>query len=245
VLGSSGLTRTRVWSHHEVAQQMRERCARCVERLAARLGSAASDLGQRPVRLADHEFTGSSGRLGPWRWWRLDRSTPTSGEHTTPQVVTVWWLERARLWASPGLIWTDGAPDLRDSSIADLRSATTRLQALQDEIAATTAGQGALRWLPEQGPPAPPDIVARHLHYWDALESAADAAWQSGASETSASPALDGDDPAWLASPRHALNWQRAWREAEARALAAPAAPTPALSTPDRPTPAQPASAAH
>jgi hypothetical protein len=229
VLGSSGMARVQVWSHREVTQQMRERCTRCVERLAARLGGAASDLGTHPVRLADHEFFGGSGRLGPWRWWRLDRSTAASGDHTTPQVVTLWWLARAGLWFAPGLIWTDGAPDLRDSSVPDLIAATQRLQALQEEVAAATQGRTHMskppgtRWLPEQGAPAPTNIVARHLHYWTALQAAADQAWQDGASETDAAPPLAGVDPDWLLSPRHALNWQRAWREAEARALAAPA----------------------
>jgi hypothetical protein len=74
--------------------------------------------------------------------------------------------------------------------------------------------------------------VARHLHYWLALREAADRAWERGDSETAAAPALAGVDPAWLGSPRHALNWQRAWREAEARALdRLPAAASPA-STP-------------
>lgn len=233
VLGSSGMAKVRVWSHQVVTQQMRERCTRCVERLATRLGGAASDLGTQPVRLADHEFKGASGQLGPWRWWQLDRSTAGSGEHTTPQAVTLWWLARAGLWSAPGLIWTDGAPDLRDSSVTDLIAATTRLQALQQELAATTRPRSGrlkpptARWLPEQGAPAPADIVARHLHYWHALQAAAEQAWQDGASETDAAPPLAGVDPDWLASPRHALNWQRAWREAEARALTAPApAPT-------------------
>jgi hypothetical protein len=223
VLGSAGMATVRVWSHHEVRQQMRERCTRCVERLAARLGRAASDLGTHAVRLADHEFTGTSGQLGPWRWWRLDRSTAASSDHTTPQVVTLWWLARAGLWSAPGLIWTDGAPDLRDSSVTDLIAATQRLQALQDEVAATLARPKAIRWLPEQGQPAAPDIVARHLHYWRALQAVAEQAWQRGASETDVSPPLAGVDPTWLASPRHALNWQRAWREAEVRGLTAPA----------------------
>lgn len=260
VLGSSGLPQVRVWSHQEVRQQMHERCTRCVERLAARLGNSSRDLGPHPVRLADHQIAGSSGRLGPWQWWRLDRSTSTSGEHTTPQVVTVWWLASARLWAAPGLIWTDGAPDLRDSSVADLIKATTSLQALQDEVTTTMSHASnssnpaaasspwatrtpttlhppdtqATRWLPEQGPLAPPDVVARHLHYWTSLQAAAAQAWQVGASENDAIPSLAGVDPAWLASPRHALNWQRAWREAEASALAAPA-PHPIARPPSAP----------
>jgi hypothetical protein len=135
----------------------------------------------------------------------------------------VWHLERANLWAAPGLLWNDGAPDLRDSRLVDLLGATQALHALANHRPArrtpASAGPDVL-WLGEQGPPAGPVLIERHLAYWRALGAAARAAWERGDSETLPAPALDGVEAAWLTSPRHALNWQRAWRDAEAQALA-------------------------
>jgi hypothetical protein len=222
VLGAAGLPKARWWAHADVAAAMRERCPTCIERLARRLGPAAADLGTAGAPLPDHLLHGASGRLGPWRWWRLQRSTAEPESHRVAQPVTVWQLERATLWSAPGLLWDDGAPDLRDSGLADLLSATRTLQSL----AAQTGHRPATLWLPEQGAPAGPDLIERHLRYWLALGEAARAAWDRGEPETAAAPTeLAGVDAAWLTSPRHALNWQRAWREAEAQALAEPAAP--------------------
>jgi hypothetical protein len=231
VLGAAGLRSARRWAHAEVAAGMRERCPGCIERLARRLGDAAGDLGTDGAPLPDHLLTGPSGRLGPWHWWRLQRSTGSSHnsgadepQHRVAQTVTLWHLDRAGLWLAPGLLWNDGAPDLRDSTLTDLLAATATLRALADSQAQGTAAQAGRNaiWLGEQGPPASVELIDRHLDYWRKLEAAARLAWDQGVSETSPAPPLDGVAAAWLASPRHALNWQRAWREVEARALAEP-----------------------
>ncbi|MFM2067250.1 MAG: hypothetical protein RLZZ584_2159 [Pseudomonadota bacterium] len=229
VLGAAGMPRVRLWAHADVAAAMAARCPGCIDRLAQRLGPAAADLGTRQAPVPRQLVHGEQGRLGPWHWWRVTRSRPDPGTVPGPaQQVTVWHLANTGLWAAPGLLWADGAPDLRDSRVADMAVAVERLQALASTTPGSGPGQDAApRWLPEQGPPAGPHLLLQHAVYWAALSAAAAAAWGRGDAETAPAPALPDVPQAWLASPRHALNWQRAWREAEARAfdVAPPQAP--------------------
>ncbi|MFM2120159.1 MAG: hypothetical protein RL722_1627 [Pseudomonadota bacterium] len=237
VLGSAGMggagvrdAHLRRWAHRAVDAAMRERCPHCIDRLAARLGLAAIDLEPRSAlpALANHLLDGQSGRLGPWRWWLLWR-TRTPG---ALQPVTVWHLPADGLWAAPGLLWTDGPPDLRDSRLADQLQALDALARIRAEVADAArsthpARAGAEAWWPEQGEPGDASLIATHRHYWQALADAVRATWEGGGNETDAPPALPGVATNWLAHERHALNWQRAWREVEADDAAAPA-PSPA-----------------
>lgn len=213
VLGQAGLGAVRRWAHADVAGTMKERCPRCVERLRARLGAAASDLGAQPIVLPDRLLHGTHGTLGPWHWWRLERTPGTP--------VTVWRLSGRPLWSAPGLLWADDAPDLRDASLPALQAATERLQAL-------AAPDGTLaRWLPEQGPLQDAGAPTRHLRYWAALQQAVQTAYERGDTGSEPAAALPGANPAEPAVPlglRHQLNWQHVWRSTEDAELAPSAA---------------------
>lgn len=196
VLGHAGLGGARLWAHERVAQDMQRQCPRCVPRLRQRLGAAQGDLGRAPVRLPRHLVRGTQGRLGPWDWQLLERA---------PQrAVTVWRLRGQPLAAAWGLLWADGPPDGRDAALATLHAGTAALPA-----------EPALRWLPEQGPWLDGGAPAAHRAYWQQLRNTARAAVQRGEPMPGTPPAWPGLPPAWAAHPRHALNWQHAWREAE------------------------------
>lgn len=227
VLGVAGLQAVarspiRHWAHAEVAQAMAAQCPHCVERLAQRLGTAAGDLGADPIRLPDRRLTGDQGRLGPFDWWTLPRSAG--------RVVTVWRLARPgrpALWLAPGLLQGDGPPDGRDADLALLAPSARRLADL-----AAADGPAAL-FFGEQGPPLSADAPRQHARYWTDLLAQARAAVERGDDETAAAPGWPGLPAGWATAPWHALNWQRAWRQAEAAMLAEPApAPSPAPSKP-------------
>jgi hypothetical protein len=208
VLGQAGMPSAHSWAHADVAAAMAQRCSHCVERLRARLGRQAGDLDGHTIRLPDRLLQGDHGRLGPFMWWRLARGGDTP--------VTVWWHPASGIFTAHGLLWTDGAPDLRDTDIAAMQAATQQLQTLQSELGPN------LRWLPEQGPIASAWAAAEHLRYWAALAAAVTQAQAEGRSETDAAAELPGIDRSLNASARHALNWQRAWRQAEASGFGAP-----------------------
>lgn len=211
VLGARAFGRARHWAHAEVAQAMRSQCADCVARLRQRLGVAAADLGARPARLPDHLLHGASGRLGPFDWWRVQRAPGIT--------VTFWHVRGAALMTAQGLLWAGGLPDLRGSDLAHLLAATRQLRAI------VAAAAPALRLLGEQGALTGLAQVDAHLHYWDALAAAIDAAQASGGDGTQTSQALPGVDAVQLSSLAHELNWQLAWRQAEDAAFAPQGAP--------------------
>lgn len=199
VLGQAGWVGARRWAHADVAQAMAERCPRCIERLRQRLGPASGgDLGTRPIALPDRLLHGDHGVLGPLRWWRLQRSADTA--------VTVWSLPRARLLTAHGLLWADGAPDLRDAESEHLQQSWARMQAL------ATEGD---RWVPEQGPLLDHAAPLQHRAYLQALHTAVVQAQERGELESKPAPVLDGVAAAFHRGGRHALNWQHVWREAE------------------------------
>lgn len=215
VLGQTGLHAPRHWAHADVIAAMRTRCAHCIERLRLRLGNAAADLAGVQAAIPTRALQGASGRLGPWRWWRLARSPDTA--------VTVWALPRAGLIAAHGLLWSDGVPDLRDATLAEFSAALQGLVELEARLKPAGSAASALRWLPEQGPWLSPGAAARERDYVEALRDAARAAVEGAALETDPPPPLpvhwpevDSDLGRDL---RHGLNWQRAWREAEAGAF--------------------------
>lgn len=206
VLGVAGLgERVDHVAHADVARQMAQRCAACVERLRARLGTAAADLGTGdPVRPPTGLLHGAQGGLGPWRWWRLQRADDVT--------VTVWQHVASGVVAAPGLLGDGGAPDGRDADIRALAAAT--------EALATLPGMGpAPGWIGDQGglqgAAAPRAAVA----YWRALQEAVAAVLERGDDGQVVPTTLPGIAPQVTASPRHALNWQRAWRQAEDRWL--------------------------
>jgi hypothetical protein len=195
VLGVAGLGTVVHAGHAEVAQQMSERCAGCIERLKLRLGAAAVDLGSaNPVRLPTVRLRGESGRLGPFDWWRLARDARTT--------TTVWAHRASAVVFSPGLLWGAGAPDGRDAEIGELAAATARLADLPGR-------PHPARWLGEQGPLQDDDAAAANTaHYWRALLAAADEGLDRGDSGEQAPTALPGVGSAMLRDPHHALNWQ-------------------------------------
>lgn len=202
VLGASGLAPARHWAHAEVAEAMRQRCPGCVQRLRVQLGAPAGELDETAVQLPTHLLQGDAGRLGPWQWWRLSRGSGFP--------VTVWQFRDVPLRIAPGLLWAPGAPDGRDADLRSLARSTALLEALPG--APSTQPGTPLRWLGEQGPPST-DLPARHRRYWDGLQQAVQSAQAAGALESAPAPPV-ADVPA--DDPRHALNWQRAWRQLEA-----------------------------
>lgn len=195
-LGARGLAPRRHHAHAQVLQAMREQCPHCVQRLGQRLGEAAGDLGDDPVRLPRHLLRGAQGRLGPFDWWALPRAQG--------RVVTVWRHRASGLGFAPGLLWGDGPPDLRDADLEPLAQSLQRLLRLHP---------APTRWVGGSGPVLDAAAVAAQAAYVQALRAAAQAAVAAGQLEGAAPP---GPWPeAWTRHERHALNWQRAWRQAE------------------------------
>ncbi len=211
VLGLAGLPRVRSWAHADVAAAMGQRCPVCVGRLRERLGSAAADLEDDPVRVPTQLVHGEEGRLGPWHWRRLWRGDGTP--------VTAWRLLDTKLQGSswrfaPGLLWGSGVPDGRDADVPTLARSTDQLAAW-----GATSPPRHGRWLGEQGPPLAAEAAEQQARYWHLLLSAVNDAMTSGALETD--PPAPLTHFAGMADPannvRHALNWQRAWRQEESR----------------------------
>ena len=222
VLGQGGMPLARRWAHREVAQAMQERCPHCIERLRQRLGEAAADLGDAaiplPQRPGDQLLEGETGQIGPWQWRRLHRSEGTA--------VTLWRLDRARILTGHGLLWSDNAPDLRDSSLTPFRQALEELAAWAAQRPAAQAA--GWRWLPEQGPWQPMHSLQQHRDYLEGLTRSVSEAIASGAGETDPPRTWPGLTPQFRAGERHALNWQRSWRELESLSWSADAtAPGP------------------
>jgi hypothetical protein len=245
VLGQTGLPAARAWAHADVAAAMASRCTRCEARLRQRLGTAAVDLGELPVRLPEQRFSGDAGTLGPWRWWRLWRSGGTD-----PTPVTVWWHAASGVFSAPGLLWGAATPDLRDTDAAAMATALATLEALGHAVvserlapagaapvgaAPSTAASAdaapvhrapqaagsaspppALRWLPGQGVLLPADAPARQRDYGLALGAAVRLAQDAGRDEAAPPLPLVGVAADAQTGARHTLNWQRRWREMEA-----------------------------
>lgn len=197
-LGASAFPQARRWAHADVAAAMGERCPRCVARMAARLDTAAADLGPDPVRLPNHLLRGAQGRLGPLDWWRLARSDETA--------VLVLGLRGTGVFTAHGLAWGDGPPDLRDADPLRLQASLRTLAALLPP--------GAQVW-PEQGGPLDRAGLLAQADYLAALVAAVDAAQRRGDLETEVPP-IEGLPGGWQAHPRHVMNWQRCWALREA-----------------------------
>lgn len=208
VLGQAALGPARRWAHQSVAQAMQRQCERCEARLRQRLGAAAVDLGPSPVvRLPDHPLSGEHGSLGPWQWWRLWRAADSP--------VTLWRWRQAPWWSAPGLLWADGPPDLRD---ADLPS----FQASLAWLARLSAADGVeARFLPEQGPVMDRDGLAETQAYLRGLAQAVSQALAAGGLASDPPSPWAGLPPRLAEHPRHAMNWQRVWRQLEDASLSA------------------------
>jgi len=205
VLGATAFADARVWSHADVATAMRERCPRCVERMKSRLAGAAGDLGAKPIRIAGRLFQGEQGALGPFQWWRLQRSDATA--------VTVFRLIDRPLWVAHGLLWADAPPDLRDAELGPMAAAYAKLAEL-----AHADGQSA-HWLPEQGNLMAADAPARHARYLQQLQADVKTALRLGTLETDPPPPPAANTLPLDDGLRHSLNWQRAWHLLEASAF--------------------------
>ena len=151
-----------------------------------------------PTRL----LHGQAGALGPFDWWRVERARGVP--------LTLWRVRAAGVVTAHGVLWAGDAPDLRDSTIASMRAATQHLQAIAADA----------RWLlGEQGAPAGVLEIDAHLAYWSALDAAVQRHQAQALEETRVPRELPGVDAARLQGTAHALNWQRAWRQAEDAAL--------------------------
>jgi hypothetical protein len=205
VLGAAGFGAAARVGHVEVVHQMAARCAGCIERLRLRLGAAAGDLSDGDiVRLPEQRLTGERGHLGPFDWWRVARDSRTT--------TTVWSHRASGVVFAPGLLWGHGAPDGRDADIAALALATAALDGLPGR-------PHPARWLGEQGPLRDEEAQAQAARYWQVLLTAVDAALEDGELGARAPLRLPGVAESFTRDPRHALNWQRAWRQAESRWL--------------------------
>ncbi len=200
-LGLSGFAGARQWAHERVPELMRRQCAACVEMMRERLGAAAVDLGPNPIRIPAHVLRGTEGSAGPWQWWALPRADD--------QVALVLRHRRQPLWLAPGWLWDEATPpDARSADVDKLGSATRRAAEL-----AAADGTGA-RWVGEQGGVQDAGALPRVAAYWAALQQAAAGPVARGELLGAAAP-LPSLPPAWNTHPQHALNWQRAWRQAE------------------------------
>ncbi len=228
-LGNAGLPKARHWALAEVAQAMQRQCPTCVARLREQLGERATDLGRQPIHLPTRLLrTPGSGRdkLGPFDWQRV----VLGPQH----VVSVWRHRASGITAAWGLLWLDGPPDGRDADIALMAAAVEHLTAPKP----TVAFQAPTLWVGEQGAPTGDEGVAVQAQYWrrmwshaqagvaaglDLPDPPADLLPPGGAQQLGlAAAAAAGQSPGPTAQQlRHALNWQRAWRQAEDAFLAA------------------------
>lgn len=208
VLGVSGMPQARHRAHTEVAQQMQQRCPGCLQRLAARMGEASADLevsaASTPIRIPGLQFTGSSGRLGPFEWHRRRRAADVT--------VTVWRHRASGLVHAPGLIWGDAPPDGRDADVFDLAAELADLLNWGRQA-------GVQRWLGQQGREVGTPMVESAAAYWRLLTERAMQGQDSGDDGHRPPEDLPGVPPHWLTHPLHGLNWQRSWRQAESRWL--------------------------
>ena len=204
VLGNQGLRGVSLWAPAAVAQAMQEQCAGCEERLRARLGPAAVDLGPAPVLLPPHRLPGSQGRWGPFEWRLLQRGPESASS------VWIWTGPgETKLVATFGLLGSEQAPpDVSDTSILLLADGIAQL--LQ------AAADAPALWLPDHGPLLERQQLLAQQAYWQALWRAARQGVAAGHTALQApAPPTDAPMPAWWQHPRHGLNWQRAWRQAE------------------------------
>jgi hypothetical protein len=202
-LGASAFAGARLWAHKDVARVMQQRCATCTQRMRGRLGDAGSDLGDNPVRLPTNTVQGTSGTLGPFKWWKLERDRETPVLVLAPRGVP--------LITTHGLLWPRQVPDMRDSSVSAMVAATRKLQRIvadgPEDLLQTLGEQGSLRLASV--------VVQDHLTYWLQLERAVAQGLAAGDDGVTPSPlGLDADQAQRL---QHDLNWQRAWRQAETR----------------------------
>ena len=223
-LGNAAFPRARLWALAGVARAMRRQCPQCLARMKARLGAVGDSLQPTAIRVppfrvdrvdrvdhVDHlhrmdhlgRAGAPTGRLGPFRWWALQRAPGSP--------VLVLQHRADRIVIAQGLLWPGAVPDLRDTTLADMRNSLVHLQALaMDHRLVGDVGAA--------DPLGSPADVASHLAYLDALQRAVSQALQRGDVEAHAPAAQALPDFASLAwyDERHPLNVQRAWRELEA-----------------------------
>ncbi len=128
-------------------------------------------------------------------------------------------LHNANVWVAPGWLGATGPaaapPDARGADVDLLLQAAVRMQALATTPQVGVPEPADALWLGEQGPVQNAQAPQQLVHYWRSLQEAVAQALARGDMAGGAPAPLEGVDPAWLAHPQHALNWQRAWRQAE------------------------------
>lgn len=213
VMGNAAFDGARLWALESVARDMRRRCPDCLGRLRERLGErAGASLVPSAIRWPRDLLRGRHGRLGPFRWWALQR-----GQAAQTLLLQ---HEASGLWLADGWVWGTGLPDLRD---ADAGRMSRRMGHLATRIAEASGSQARL--LGGQGGVTGLHALDRHRNYLDALESAVRRALVAGEPEGRAVDEAAARMPAAhsaavAAQPGlHQLNWQRMWRALEDEVL--------------------------
>lgn len=214
VLGVAGVPHRHHTSHAEVAQQMAQRCPGCLQRLAARMGSAAADLEIRPadtdsaaphpIQIPVTVFRGDAGRWGPFDWHRRQRAADVT--------VIIFTHRSTGVVHAPGLLWGDVPPDGRDADSQALAASLSGLAQWGQE-------RRVRRWLGQQGGVVGMKQVHAAALYWQGLAAKALEGQERGDDGLQAPMQIDGVPAHWLAHAHHTLNWQRSWRQAESHWL--------------------------
>lgn len=207
-LGARGLLPgAQLWAHEAVVAAMRVQCETCLAHLHEALAEAASDLGTDPIVLPSHRLRGREGDWGPWHWHAVPRS-----DSAVALVLRLRGADAAPLFVATGWLWGSAPPRALGADVQALQAGTARLAELG------RAAAPAARWVGEQGGVQNAGAPQRLARYWAALQARVQSALERGEMPGAPLP-LPGVDAAWQAHPQHALNWQRAWRQAEDRLL--------------------------
>ena len=147
------------------ARLMLARCDNCLKNLRALLGEA--EMAGSALLRPDRELDGLERLPGLGREVQLLHL----GLAATPGDLAVWDAGSGTLFAG-GLVDALRIPDLQDGQLPAWRAALARLAALPD----------LTRIVPGHGPVGGPELIARQLAYFDALEARVKALLAGGAS---------------------------------------------------------------
>lgn len=196
-MGNVAFPGARLWALPDVALVMQARCLTCQTRLKEQLGAAGDSLQAAAIR-APTRHVGvpgqDAGRLGPFDWLALPRST---GDRT----LVLRLRAGDGLALAQGLLWVGDVPDLRGTQASLVLDSWRRLH--------DWVGDAAV--LGEQGGLGAARDIGTHIDYLMALQGAIEPALARG-DLWGAAPL---DLPAWQALPgyalRHPLNVQHLW----------------------------------
>lgn len=190
--------RPRFLASAATAALMRQRCADCLARLDAQLGTAAMRgtvivLPEPALQDGGWLHTGTTA-------WQVHVHAPA---HSASD--TALYAPQLRLLCAGGLAYRERVPEMQEASLQGWRHALRQLAALPaDNVVATAAGTPAQTLVPT-------------LAYLDALAEGIGAALAAGQDASHAVEAVAaGPFRHWRHfQARHPLNVQRAWRELE------------------------------